>query len=563
MAVDGGDKMVVATSINNPSPIIIDASSNISNNKRQKQSLNLPPPCVYETSYASYYKDQWEKRRSALTSTSTTTALLFGSRSHHRHHHHRQGSANVEITCLEWYKGIDEEAEREIVSSSSSECYHLLGCTSTGHVVVWKYPKQMVVAAVDGSDDNDHDDGTVRKLGNIRRSRNSASTHDHENDAATNMIVNNTKPIVSLQVSKNPLTGIFSSSLHQQEQQQSSKDDDLIVITGHDGILTLRFKDIVTKASATSDSRQSYDWWNDKQSVGPIDQATMYLNHIYAVSLYGDAFRFDVETKKCVSTYKNPSSTNGSFLSLASTNSTTMNRHPVNRSTIGLIRPMSNTVGNNTLLLVGSPTSGRVLIWDVGKDQGMDSLDVGQAIASSSSPAVDSFFNNAASPSKMSKKSAFYGRSSSPTPPTMQHQPRITAMNLSEHWWTIAGGKSGPYQSLEGGFIATFHGPSRSLVTCTTTRECIQQIGSLSNIDDQGNDSRLVTVANEGVVSYWDSTYSLRRTHRVWTSPQSSKSIAVLPWTNDAPNDTTVAVGGVGPTVDILQDFCKIQSLTL
>ena len=560
MAVDGGgDKMVDTLSNNNSSPI--DASSTIPN-KRQKQFLNVPPPCVYETSYTSYYKDQWAKRRSALTSTSTTaastTALLFGSSSS-RHHHHRLGSANVEITYLEWYKGIDEaggEGEDDPSSSSSSECYYLLGCTSTGNVVVWKYPKPMVVSAVyDDIDDSEHDDGTVRKLINTRRRRNSTSTHDDEKDAATNMVVNNTKPIVSLQVSKNPLTGIFPSP---------RRDDDLIVITGHDGILTLRFKEIITKSSSTTpNGRQSYDWWDDKQLVGSIDQATMYLDRIYTVSFYGDACKFDIETKKCVSKYKNPSSTNGSFLSLAATNSTTRNLHPVNRATIGLMRPMSNTAGNNPLLLVGSPTSGKILIWDVGNDQGMDSLDVGQAIASSSSPAADSFSSNI-SPSKMSKKSTFYGRSSSPTPPTVQHQPRITAMNLSEHWWTIAGGKSGgPYQSLEGGFIATFHGPSRSLVTCTTTRECIQHIASLSVIDEHANDSRLVTVANEGVVSYWDSTYSLQRTHRVWTSPQSSKSVAVLPWTNDGPNDTTVAVGGVGPTVDILQDCCKTQMLTL
>ena len=278
----------------------------------------------------------------------------------------------------------------------------------------------------------------------------------------------------------------------------------------------------------------------------------------------------DIANKACVSTYKNPSSPNkGSFgiatstaTSVASNNNNNYSHSSHQKSTMGLIRPMSNTTGNSPLLLVGTSTSGKVLIWDVAKDQGMDSLDVGEAIIASSSSTSSS-----CSRTNIKKGGGFYGRSSSsPTQPSQQQQyqsqTRITSMNISEHWWTISGGQRGPYQSLQGGFLATFHGPSRSLVSCTNTRECIQQIASLSTAANDAHDSRLVSVANEGVVSYWDSLYSLQRTHRVWTSPPSSKSIAVMPWT-DVPNDNTIAIGGVGPTVDVLQDFCNTQTLTL
>ena len=307
-----------------------------------------------------------------------------------------------------------------------------------------------------------------------------------------------------------------------------------------------------------------YEWW-DSDRIGPIDEATVYLDHLFSVSPRGDAYKFDIENKKCVSTYRNPSSSN-------SQSSKPGHEH----STLGLVSPESNTTGNSPLLLIGTSNFGKVLIWDVAKDQGMDSLDVGEAIASSNPRG-----------NKVTKKSGFYGRPSSPTPPSSQYnsQPSITSMDISEHWWTFAGGHKcqGPYQSLDGGFLATFHGPSRSLVACTNTRECIQQITSLSTVSGtktvaEGGkntpsstttrDSRLVSVANEGVVSYWDSTYSLQRTHRVWSGPPSSKAIAVLPssWISgpaDIPSSSnTVAVGGVGPTVDVLQDFCKTQTLT-
>ena len=469
--------------------------------------FRLPPPSSYDSAYASY-KNQWEKRRIALVDS----VIL------------PQTGSHVEITCLEWCSsngslGSDYGGRKD-------RCF-LLGTTSTGYVVVWEFPTK---------------------------------SSNGQYDEATAEIANNTKPIVDVQVSKNALTGIKSFP--------KSNDDLTLIITGHDGILSTTFKDLFQRdeclSTTTAKNRCHYDWW-EIDRVGPIDQATIYLDHLFSVSSRGDAYKFDIENKKCVSTYRNPSSSN-------SQSSEPGHEH----STLGLASPESNTTGNSPLLLIGTSNFGKVLIWDVAKDQGMDSLDVGEAIASSNPRG-----------NKVTKKSGFYGRSSSPTPPSSQYnsQPSITSMDISEHWWTFAGGHKcqGPYQSLDGGFLATFHGPSRSLVACTNTRECIQQITSLSTVSGtktvaEGGkntpsstttrDSRLVSVANEGVVSYWDSTYSLQRTHRVWSGPPSSKAIAVLPssWISgpaDIPSSSnTVAVGGVGPTVDVLQDFCKTQTLT-
>jgi hypothetical protein len=89
------------------------------------------------------------------------------------------------------------------------------------------------------------------------------------------------------------------------------------------------------------------------------------------------------------------------------------------------------------------------------------------------------------------------------------------------------------------------------MVACTQTRECIQQVAS--------HDNGLVTVGNEGVVSFWDSAYSLQRTHRVWSSPPSGRAIAI----SRSSINTILAIGGVGPKVDLLEEYCKIQTLTL
>ena len=199
----------------------------------------------------------------------------------------------------------------------------------------------------------------------------------------------------------------------------------------------------------------------------------------------------------------------------------------------------SNARSNSPLIAIGSASSSSLVIWDA-NNQGVDFLDLGKAI-----------------PRKPARKD-FYTSLSQPR----QLQPGITGMSFTGNWWTVAGGQYGHRKLLDGGFLATFHGPSRSLACCTPTRECIQHLASFSVTADQTRDTRLVSVGNEAVVSFWESSFSLRRTHRVWSGRPSSTAIAVLP-SQHGINGGKVAIAGVGSSVSVLEDFCITVSLEL
>jgi hypothetical protein len=303
----------------------------------------------------------------------------------------------------------------------------------------------------------------------------------------------NTSPVARVQVSSKPLTSI----------QKFGEKKDSILVAGDEGITTVKVKDILQSADLTSDMV----WWN-KSSSNPIQQAKIYNGNVFGVSPSGDAYKFDLNTSDLVSSYKIPS---GEIFT---------------SSVMGLVQPSASST-NSPLLLVGGNRSSTVSIWDVAKDRGMESLQL------------------SLSEQKTKKKSYFvFGKSQSSA------QSNVTSIHISEHWWTFAGGQHA-HQPLEGGFMSTYHGPTRSMVACTQTRECIQQVAS--------HDNGLVTVGNEGVVSFWDSAYSLQRTHRVWSSPPSGRAIAI----SRSSINTILAIGGVGPKVDLLEEYCKIQTLTL
>jgi WD40 repeat protein len=122
----------------------------------------------------------------------------------------------------------------------------------------------------------------------------------------------------------------------------------------------------------------------------------------------------------------------------------------------------------------------------------------------------------------------------------------IDAANHSKHWWSVCGGAS-PQTGTKGGFMTTWHAPTRSLASHCVTRESPQQ---MKFYEDQ-----IVSVADEGVVTYWQPS-SCERQQRVWCSPPSAYAVSVR-------DDGLTAVAGVGGTVDILRKKTKAYSLAV
>lgn len=121
-------------------------------------------------------------------------------------------------------------------------------------------------------------------------------------------------------------------------------------------------------------------------------------------------------------------------------------------------------------------------------------------------------------------------------------------------WWTASAVRtSTATKTTTTGLIMTWHASSGILVARTETREAIQRIV----LEDSS--SFLYSVGNEEAVSVWESHLSLekRTCSKSWVSPPSSKTIAIA----DDNNNKAMAIAGVGNTVDLFLDRCRIQTV--
>lgn len=104
--------------------------------------------------------------------------------------------------------------------------------------------------------------------------------------------------------------------------------------------------------------------------------------------------------------------------------------------------------------------------------------------------------------------------------------------SADDNWWHVGGG-----QGSTGGYVATFHGPTRSLVKTVSTREQVQRldVAGLS----------LLSVGNDAFLSHWNSL-SLERKESVRLNSLSGYAIATAP-------DGRIATSGVGSTIDLFE----------
>ena len=112
-------------------------------------------------------------------------------------------------------------------------------------------------------------------------------------------------------------------------------------------------------------------------------------------------------------------------------------------------------------------------------------------------------------------------------------------------WWTIGGGTN----TNTRGMVATYHGPTRSLVQETATDAVVQQIHPTAY------KSSILSVGQEPWVSHWAAASSLQSCDKVRC--ESERSFAV------ACSTTYVAVGGTGSVVDVFVEqhvpYCQLR----
>lgn len=265
-------------------------------------------------------------------------------------------------------------------------------------------------------------------------------------------------------------------------------------------------------------------------STVEINDFSIANNHVFGAA--GDSFgyKWDLETLKILATY--PAAKRGYLHS---------------------IQCMPN---DNTVLMGGE--DGFLGIWDGHQDKLIDNIDIEEAMEKDSS---------------LVEQDESIGNTPMDTANTFSSSMWISNIHSpSDSWWTICGGiqhlptkhsspRNSPRNSpiltaspLAGGHVTSWHAPTRSLVAGRFTRSTPQYSCSTAG--------SLVTVANEGVVSYWTPS-SLQRTGRAWCSSPSCFSAAIGGNKNDDDASAMLAVGGVGNQVDIFGNIMGNKSFSL
>jgi hypothetical protein len=294
------------------------------------------------------------------------------------------------------------------------------------------------------------------------------------------------KPVLRRKVSNGVLYSI--------QVKRQSDDRILLVTAGEGGVLIFDWnKDIIDKLDQKNSKSNTMlapmanfqPWPSALEDKIEINDVQLCGNHLFGAA--GDAFgcyKWDLETQKLLTTFRSPG--HGYMHSVE-------------------VVPNNSGGGPSNLLLTGGE-DGILGIWDRHQDKLVDKIDMANVPDACSK-----------SQSRAKKQTSRW---------------ISTVLPRDENWWTVAGGTE------KGGFLSTFHAPTRSLIASIETHETPQNLAFCNNA--------IVSVANESVVSHWN-PLSLERTHRVWCGPPSAYAAAVAP-------DGKLAVAGVGNTVDLFEN---------
>jgi WD40 repeat protein len=266
---------------------------------------------------------------------------------------------------------------------------------------------------------------------------------------------------------------------------------DLLIVSGDEGIKVFDLKTFLERLDKGETVRrlplvhfQPYPSATDR--TVEVNDFTIQGNNVYGA--VGDKFgcyKWCLETQTLVTTYQNPKQ----------------------QGYLHTIQSLSTPTCRSNLIMTGGE-DGIISLWDHKIDKLVDQINLNEVEAMRSAPVF------------------VCGESSSDNKKWIS-----SCAVLDDQWWSVAGGRE-----KDGGFIATFSAPTRTLVALKEVRETPHAICFTS-------DRSLTTIANDKAISYWHPT-SLQQTHRVSCSSRSAYSLAVA-------SDGRIAVGGVGGTIDL------------
>ena len=372
-----------------------------------------------------------------------------------------------------------------------------------------------------GTDDCDDDEEfSTSRIKRIKTTR---------TDPSTILVGSSKSPVLRLQISNGALYACKWVDRSKQRTRQPSSNAATpigttrwLVVSGDDGVMILDWDTQILPLMEQNVSKQRTVSYSVKPKAHLkafpsafekyIELNDFVISDNYLFGAAGDAFgcyKFDLETEKVVTNYREKGNT-------------------------GYLQTVEILPGANHLLFGGE--EGILSLFDTATDQPVDRFDM-------HTPRDGSGMQRRQFQKNSSVASSCWISS---------------CCARDEHWWTAAGG-----YSKGGGFVATFHGPTRSVVSTAFTLEAPQQLAyysvdhsSTNNKHSTDSSSKvLLSVANESYISHWNNPLSLCDEHsrqperqRVYCSQPSAYAVSV-----SSGSTKRIAVGGVGSVVDIFE----------
>lgn len=358
----------------------------------------------------------------------------------------------------------------------------LVACTSTGELCFFQLLHDAVIDEDNHLDDDDDDDD---------------DDNNHSPDVSWSAI--NKTCLHRFQLTQGSLYSL---------KIQSETDRTWLIASGDGGVWLFDWYDIqesVVKKSQTPSPPKHHHFKlhpSPHESAVEVNETCFQHNSLWGAA--GDDFgcyKWDVETCQIITTYRSK------FL-------------------------QTMTLIPNTNILLTGGEEGTLNLWDTQQDRLIETIEI--------QPNV---------PSKTMTNTINTEKRGS----TFIQSTRIScAIARDENWWTIGGERSHTGHTRQqtmlekSGFLATFHGPTRSIVSQIELRETPQKLAYANN-----NHEAVVSVANENYVSHFNNALDLESPERVWCHSQSAFAAAVS-------KNGILAVAGVGSTIDLYRNQTEL-----
>lgn len=528
---------------------------------------------------------------------------------------------NMSSSMIERLNEIDHDNDDgSSPSSSSSSSYSwLAGCTRFGEICIWIIPS---VKRMDHkNDDNDEDDMYDYRRDDQNKKRRRRPSQPR------------TLPLWKYQVTKGSLYDCQFMVKQQQPPEAVTKTDMeeecWLMICGDGGVYAFDWDRVIipillTKLENYQQQQQQRHRMIDEESMMIIPKYTLYptypsfyeaksieinqccyiQNHI----LYGAAgdtlcYKWDMNTQQVVTTYRH--------------------YHKGGGTASGYLHTVQHVPSTNILLTGGE--DGVLFLWDISHDTLIESIPINQHLLQSLSST--SSLSSSQLEQQQSRQPTTAAAAASTLP---SHEVSTTSSSSSSHdttkskhnnperqrqrdcwissctiydtnWCSIAGGcyhsdnsNNNHDNHNHGGFITTFHIPTRTFVSGISTKETISKIvydhssvnksinqhGANTTASSTSCTNHLLSISNESYITHWKDPFQLVVSYhddnhdeknynnnkqrlssmiqKVKCTTPSGYGLAIH-HPDDGQHQPQIAVSGIGPIVDIYHHSTQLS----